>query len=163
LLGLGVAFVLLLFGIISIRNKRYALNFYYSRPPKVLFTLYTLTGERAVLFGTICVISGITILLPWVIGAVEFVANDPQAPKALNNDTAFIATFIGVAITAFGLLIASFFELLVSIRLNAEKRKRSGKPKRKEKPKREPLFTDGTHLNAEQDTDERPNESEHRQ
>src|SRR5258707_1135346 len=108
--GLVVAFVLLLYGIMSIRNKRYAANFYQHRSNKIAGTLVTLTGERAVLFGIFCIVGAITILLPWIVGIVEFVANDPAAPKALNENTAFFATFGGLVITAFGLLITSFFE-----------------------------------------------------
>jgi len=124
IVGLIIPFLLIRSGIISILHKRYSVMFFGRSYLSSPVTLFTLTGYRAILFGTFSIIGGLTSLLVLALCIVIILSNAPEPPTTtLIGSFVLGANFVGLVITVFGLVLASFFELLFSIRRNSTKEK----------------------------------------
>ncbi len=127
ILSVGISIVLGYFGMDYIARKWPSLSATNPVQSEVsykrLFTLHSLRGPRAILFGAACILGAIVIIAPWVIGVV----NQNTAP---TDDVVLFAAVIGLTIPVLGFALAFFFEFLATVRLLAARRIKKGELRR---------------------------------
>ena len=123
--SLALGLVLAYFGIEYIAHKRYTMN--ADALPAVrflwLFKPYSLRGPRAIVFGSACIVGGVLVVLPWIMGVV---VHHNTAP---TDDVVIFAAMTGLAVAVFGFVLATFFEFLNTLRLLSARRAASRQKK----------------------------------